>query len=805
MTASALMLILAFSTFALGSAEAQDSGSGGGYEPTSDATIDYDESLVKPENFHFSDGTLKITNLNLIETDGPGISILSGTVKLVLNGSNTIVGGPEYAGIYVAIGATLVITAVDSESSLNVSGGDGGNVAGAGIGGNGYKGNIDTGFGKVVIESGNIIAHGGDASNAGGAGIGSGGVIVVDNGIEDYEFRVDGFVHIIGGNITAYGGYDTPSGYCGGAGIGSGGMSGNSHSASYIDVRITEGNIEANGAFDESKNQGCDAAGISGGSNINVQGTILIEGGTVKAHGTSDSWVGGAGIGGGDNGNGYVEITGGKITASTDAIGAAVIGGGHLGSGVVNISGGSITVLCESPYASAIGGGYGEDLNGSGTVNISGGTISIISSTTYYSAIGDGLNPGFNGEVNISGGTIFISNSTEKGNILNSKSITITGGSINADGTTLATNGESTVYRVDIQFDGISTQTEIKSINIDGYGMTDVYTDSTGSIYVWLPEDTVLELATIGEQAYAPEEPYTVTTGVNEVTFFEVELYSITITETDNGTISSSYSSAAQGTEVTLTVTPDEGYKLSSINSDDVTITGSDGEYTFTMPASDVTVTATFIVATHTVTFYNDDVVHHEKEYNHGELIVLPEEPSKDSTATTDYKFTGWNGYSEGMLADDDYTFYAQYEESVRLYEITFMSNGSVFDRYELAYGAEITTPDTEPEMSGYDFVGWDGYTTGMTVTSDHTFTAVFEETAVPFPPYFPDDDEWFPIYPGGGGGTADDDITTNTGGLTDEELSVLLMTLAIICALFAIFLLILAKRRKDDEENERS
>ena len=71
--------------------------------------------------------------------------------------------------------------------------------------------------------------------------------------------------------------------------------------------------------------------------------------------------------------------------------------------------------------------------------------------------------------------------------------------------------------------------------------------------------------------------------------------------------------------------------------------------------------------------------------------------------------------------------------------------------------------------------------------------------------PIIPDDDEWFPIYPGGGGGTADDDITTNTGGLTDEELSVLLMTLAIICALFAIFLLILAKRRKDDEEDERS
>ena len=66
-------------------------------------------------NFDFSDEILTITDLDLKETDGPGISILSGPVKLILNGSNTIVGGPEYAGIYVAIGATLVITAADAE------------------------------------------------------------------------------------------------------------------------------------------------------------------------------------------------------------------------------------------------------------------------------------------------------------------------------------------------------------------------------------------------------------------------------------------------------------------------------------------------------------------------------------------------------------------------------------------------------------------------------------------------------------------------------------------------------------------
>ena len=448
---------------------------------------------------------------------------------------------------------------------------------------------------------------------------------------------------------------------------------------------------------------------------------------------------------------------------------------------------------------------------GNGIVDISGGITSLTFDSKFYSALGNGSNLGSGGEVIVSGGSVFIINNAGENNLLDAESITITGGSINADETTLATNGESTVYRVDIQFDGISTQTEIKSINIDGYGMTDVYTDSSGSIYVWLPESTVLESATIGEQAYAPESPYTVGTENNEVTFSEVQLYSITIADAENGSIVPSHSSAAEGIEVTLTVTPDDGYMLSSIEASGVTLTESEGQYTFTMPASNVTVTATFVVATHTVTFYNEDEIHHQYTCNHNDPITLPDEPSKDSTATTDYKFTGWKGYSEGMVADQDYDFHAQYEESVRLYEITFMSNGSVFEKYELAYGVEIQAPDTNPEMSGYDFVGWDGYTPGMTVDGDETFTAVFEEVIMPFPPYFPDDDEWFPVYPGGGGGTADDDITNlnpnypNTGGLTDEEMAVLLMTLAIICALFAIFLLILAKRRKDDEEDERS
>ncbi len=68
--------------------------------------------------------------------------------------------------------------------------------------------------------------------------------------------------------------------------------------------------------------------------------------------------------------------------------------------------------------------------------------------------------------------------------------------------------------------------------------------------------------------------------------------YTITISSTTNGTVAASAESATEGTEITLTVTPDEGYELDelTVNNGDVTVTDNK----FTMPASDVTVTATF-------------------------------------------------------------------------------------------------------------------------------------------------------------------------------------------------------------------
>lgn len=79
-----------------------------------------------------------------------------------------------------------------------------------------------------------------------------------------------------------------------------------------------------------------------------------------------------------------------------------------------------------------------------------------------------------------------------------------------------------------------------------------------------------------------------------------VPSYTVNVSQTSNGSVTVSSKSASQGDLVTVTVTPDEGYEI-----EDVTVTDrrghelrlrdkGDGKYTFTMPASRVTVSVSF-------------------------------------------------------------------------------------------------------------------------------------------------------------------------------------------------------------------
>lgn len=89
--------------------------------------------------------------------------------------------------------------------------------------------------------------------------------------------------------------------------------------------------------------------------------------------------------------------------------------------------------------------------------------------------------------------------------------------------------------------------------------------------------------------------------------------YSVTADKAEHGTVSISPKSAAKGATVTVTVKPDEGYELDTLTVTDkdgkaVAVTGKDGKYIFTMPASKVTVKAAFKEAEKPVTMSFVDV-----------------------------------------------------------------------------------------------------------------------------------------------------------------------------------------------------
>lgn len=142
---------------------------------------------------------------------------------------------------------------------------------------------------------------------------------------------------------------------------------------------------------------GTDGAGIGGSDEHD--GQVTITGGEITATGGN----GAAGIGGGAGdtdavgGDGDVTISGGTITATGGRLGAG-IGGGAYGNGTVTVTDGDITAKATGRYGAGIGGGYGAKpkpsgtlIGGNGTVTISGGTITEASGGYMAAGIGSGF------------------------------------------------------------------------------------------------------------------------------------------------------------------------------------------------------------------------------------------------------------------------------------------------------------------------------------------------------------------------------------------------------------------------------
>ncbi len=133
------------------------------------------------------------------------------------------------------------------------------------------------------------------------------------------------------------------------------------------------------------------------------------------------------------------------------------------------------------------------------------------------------------------------------------------------------------------------------------------------------------------------------------------------------------------------------------------TFTGWTPELYETMPAQDVTYTATFSVNSYTIRFVANGAIVDIVTLPYGSPITVPEAPAKEG-----YTFAGW-GADETVPAKD-VTYTATY--TVNSYKVRYYVDNTLLSEQEVEFGAELKLIDYTPEdPERFTFMGWIGVT----------------------------------------------------------------------------------------------
>lgn len=112
--------------------------------------------------------------------------------------------------------------------------------------------------------------------------------------------------------------------------------------------------------------------------------------------------------------------------------------------------------------------------------------------------------------------------------------------------------------------------------------------------------------------------------------------------------------------------------------------------------------------------------------YNPAAVYYPHGTPTKASTVSTDYTFTGWTPGNITSMTED-LTFDAVFAESPHKYTVTFQNwDHSLLETQAVAYGTAATAP-AAPSKSEYTFTGWDR--DFSSILADMTVTATFVRT----------------------------------------------------------------------------
>ncbi|MBO5960494.1 MAG: InlB B-repeat-containing protein, partial [Paludibacteraceae bacterium] len=201
-------------------------------------------------------------------------------------------------------------------------------------------------------------------------------------------------------------------------------------------------------------------------------------------------------------------------------------------------------------------------------------------------------------------------------------------------------------------------------------------------------------------------------------------LYNITTDPTIVGGTVNVVDEAAAGTNVTLSATPATGYVLESWTVKDASdnlITVTDNK--FTMPASNVTVSATFrLIRTYTVKFEGNGATGGTMTDQTGIQEGVATPLTANAFTNGAKIFNGWNtladgsgtAYADGASvtltdANTTLTLYEQWKDPAT-YTVSFSLNGKTGTaptNVTVVEGEKITKPTPDPEVADYTFAGW--------------------------------------------------------------------------------------------------
>lgn len=118
--------------------------------------------------------------------------------------------------------------------------------------------------------------------------------------------------------------------------------------------------------------------------------------------------------------------------------------------------------------------------------------------------------------------------------------------------------------------------------------------------------------------------------------------------------------------------------------------------------------------------------VYYERTADYGSIIIPPPNGTITNASGT-HTITSYLNYEKGMRLSGNTTYLVTAQSSFAAYTVKFVADGTVVSEQILPYGTVITAPAL-PSKAGHSGV-WEGYTEGMTVSSDVTFTAVYTAT----------------------------------------------------------------------------